>query len=64
MGTGVSCMVARRTGRGRLPVAARRCAKLLNLRSWAMVSAAGVVLSQWCFILGPSKIILTKASSN
>lgn len=58
---GISCMVACLSEQGVMPVAARRCIMLFILKIWAMLSVTCVVLSPWCLILGPSKIIVTKA---
>ena len=38
------------------------CLMLLNLNSWAMERAAGVVSSHWSLMLGPLSTIFTRAS--
>lgn len=42
-----------------LPVAFHRWISLLNLKSWAKLSAVGVVLSLWSLILGTFKITVS-----
>ena len=64
VGSGVSCATLCLTEVDDVVPRVRLCLTLLNFSIWAAVIAAGLVSSAWSLMLGPSRIILTSASSN
>ena len=63
VGSGVSCATLRLTQVDDVVPRVRLCLTLLNFSIWAAEIAAGLVFAIWSLILGPSRIMLTRASS-